>query len=195
VRASITVDGAAVQRYLERAKGDVRVAAVRALKRTMQTIQSRAAKVIAEDVGIPQRRVRQAMHVRDARPEKLETELTITGKIPLADFGATQNRRGVRYRIGRRFAPHAFIVRLQSGHKGVFKRVGAKRPPPHGRYAGKTLRSGKPLTRQPIVELFGPSLPRVASQKQVDKITRAAQINELPKNIERELRFIARSGA
>lgn len=170
----------------------------------MQTIQSRANKVIAEDVGLTQRRVREAMRVYAARPEKLAAELTIAGKrVPLADFGARETARGVTYRIGRRgraLAPGAFIIARRGREAVLSRRVSgpgtrAKRRGPAKKYPTRSTPIGSWLPLSP--EFKGPSLARVASHghTSVDNITRDAAETILQKNLAHELRFIAeRSG-
>lgn len=76
--------------------------------------------------------------------------LTTKYKATSAKFATAWAQRnsgmGVQWQIrrdgGRKYDRHAFIAKLDSGHVGVFKRVGTK--------------------RLPIDEKFGPSIPRVA---------------------------------
>lgn len=51
---------------------------------------------------------------------------------------------------------HAFIAKMQSGHRGVFMREGPKRKMGRGNYAGEY--------KQPIVEKFGPHMARIFEQ-------------------------------
>lgn len=51
---------------------------------------------------------------------------------------------------------HAFIAKMQSGHRGVFMREGPKRKMGRGNYADEY--------KQPIVEKFGPHMARIFEQ-------------------------------
>ena len=98
------------------------------------------------------------------------------GRIPLSRFGAKQKARGVSYKItkggGRKTAEGAFLATMPTGHTGVFQRFEA-RGAPNASFGGRRWKPGRrralPPTlprelRLPIVELFGPSIPHVASQ-------------------------------
>ncbi len=202
MRAVIRVDGSRLERYLERAKGDGRVAAARALNRTMQTVQTRIAREVAADTGLPVRGILRATHLVRAGAEHLTAVVTLgTPRIVIADrapsdegryfglfFRGRQTAKGVSYRIGRRgrgFLRSAFLTTMRSGHRGMFVRL----LPPHSR-------KGKPRSSPslPIVQKFGPSLPHVARNIRADEITRDAERTILRKNLEHELRFLAQRG-
>jgi len=95
-----------------------------------------------------------------------------TGRIPLRDFGARQNKKGVSYKIAkngkRGFIKSAFTVATISGH--VFARAGKK--------------------RTPIIKKFGPSPWGVSIKNQLTRPVRKATEAELLKQINRRIRFI-----
>lgn len=152
----------------------------RALNRAIAAVQTRAVRAIADDLGVVQREVRKTMSVRKAVASQAlqEASITSTGKrIPLLAFrarGPEPSRgkgAGVTYRLptGRGRAPHAFLATMKTGHRGVFQRK-----------AG--------ATRLPIVELRGPSVPRVF-KKHLDATleTEAAALFE--KNVLHEIEY------
>ncbi len=161
------------------------LAEARALNRTILTARTHAVRSLAEDVGLPQREVRKSMSLRRATRSELAATLTVTGRrIPLIAFGARQSRAGVSYglRRGRTVAYGAFIATMRSGHRGVFRRVGAsvRRSP------------GAWSPNLPIVELRGPSLPFVFSRRKIIAALRAAVELAYPKNLEHEMDFLLR---
>ena len=102
---------------------------------------------------------------------------------------------GVTYRLptGKGRIAEAFIVTLSSGHKGVFARL-----------AGTQMQRGTALAASPrrlwrreqIVELFGPSIPKVFANRRILEALRAKGAVELTKNMAHEIEhLLTRQGA
>jgi hypothetical protein len=168
-----------------------KVALARGLVRTGSTARTQWRRAIAADVGLVQRDVEAAMGVLKATPDRLVHRIVVTGRrIPLAKFDArgpepSRGRGRLTYRIGRgprRVLPGGFFATMPSGHRGVWKRQGAPREMTRGRYKGKR--------RQPIVERFGPSLPRVAMQPPITAAVRRTAEDAMAKNLAHEIRFL-----
>lgn len=168
----------AVQRLRETAP----LASARALNRTATTARAQMARLISQDLGIPVNQVRDQLVIAEARPDFLISKVIATGKrIPLIDLKAkgpepSRGRgRGVTYKLRGNTTriPNAFIAQMRSGHRGVFKRVGRG--------------------RLPIVELRGPSLPRVFT-KFAHRIAALMQ-PVLQKNLLSEFRFYSQRKA
>lgn len=146
----------------------------RALTRAATSGRAEAAKLMANDTGLPSTRIK-----REIKTVVSDTsaQLEVSGRrLPLIDFRArgpepSRGRgRGVSYRLtgGRGRAERAFIATMKSGHRGVFQR---------------TPGSG----RNPIYELHGPSLVRVFEKVMPAVQTRA--YDSMVKNLRSEVAF------
>jgi hypothetical protein len=139
-------------------------AITRAVNRTAESTRTRLSTGIRENIKIKKRDLdRDSLKLRKAKSGETAAEINVSGKrIPVFDFDAkprtTPTRQGVTYQIsaggGRTRLPFAFFAQMASGRKGIFRRIGPKREMESGKHKGKM--------RQPIVELFGPSIPHVA---------------------------------
>jgi hypothetical protein len=157
-------------------------AIMRALNRAGTSTRAVMASLSAKDLGLPVGTVREQMPIQKATPTRLLVRISTTGKrIPLIDFkarGPEPSRgkgRGVTARLpgGKGRYPHAFIAVMRSGHRGVFQRTGR--------------------ARLPVVELKGPSLPRVFDKFAPQGLARGEEA--LRKNLAHELRFaLSQSG-
>lgn len=183
------LDAADLENALRRLKGAAPVAVARALNRSIATVRTQAVRAVAQDVGLPQKSVREAMPIQQATPGRLVARLEVTGKkIPLYDFKARQTARGVTYRLpgGRNFLPSGFIATMKSGHVGVFVRgLGAKHQKGRGSWR---QRSGWPAL--PIKERFGPSLPRVFGRQRITDALRTVAKDVMAKNLAHEVQFL-----
>lgn len=159
------------------------LAVARALNKSIVTVRSQAVKEIAKDVGLTQKDVRAVMGTKLATRSDLVASVTVTGaRIPLIKFKARETKAGVTYKLpgGRGLAPGAFKATMRSGHEGVFKRKeGSTRRGPAPNYSGL-----------PIVELHGPSLPRVFSKAAIAKAMRRVAQSVMPKNLAHEVSFL-----
>jgi hypothetical protein len=152
-------------------------AIARALNRSLGSAKTVMVRVVAQDMGLRQRDVRDLIRESHAKPEHLVAQLFASFKrIPVYDFSAREERpRGVTAKLSgvRTRYPHAFIATMKSGHRGVFRR--------------------KTKARLPIKELFGPSIARVFL-KHVDVGLQRGH-EQLVKNLESEFRFAMRDAA
>lgn len=135
-------------------------------------------RLIAADLGIAQKRIRDEIRVSQVGEAGVQLEV-VGGRIPLIEFNArgpepSHGRgSGVSYRLpsGQGRAEHAFIATMkgpQGGlHRGVFQRRG-----PH---------------RTPVVELKGPSIAHVFA-KYLDEGAARAQ-EALVTNMRSEIAF------
>lgn len=166
-------------------------ALVRAMNRSLGTGRTFMARAISADVGIKQSAVRKALRTRDASFARVEASLGATlARIPLSEFNAKGPEpsrgqgRGVSWRIGgtTKRAQDLFIATMESGHRGVFVRVG-----------GLRKSEGAWSKNLPIKERFGPSLGHVFGKK------RSAALKEMHasflKNFDHEMNYRQRQAA
>lgn len=178
--ATVEMDTAAVERMIRALGQKAPLAISRALNRTIQSAQGEATKAIASDMKIIQREVRRSLAITRARPGRLQAQLTATGRrIPLIAFrarGPEPSRGkglGVTYDLGRGrgHLPHTFIARMRSGHRGVYRRKAG---------AGRT----------PILELKGPSVPRVFTRDAILRALKAKAETTLTKNLKYQVDYL-----
>lgn len=196
---TVTANLSQVREQIRKLGEQAPLAAARALNRSIASVQTSAVRSLADDLNIAQKFVRAAMRITKATRVTLKAELEVTGRrLPLIAFNARgpQPSRGkgpgVRYSLGRGrgLAAGAFIARVASaaqleqgvGHLGVFRRLG----PSTRRSAGAWSRN------LPIVELFGPSLPRVFSRAAIAESRRQLAGELFAKNIQHEVEFLVR---
>jgi hypothetical protein len=136
-----------------------------------------------------------------ANQNKLAATVKITGRrIPLFRFAGTPkkgpNRQGIAYRInaggGREhLISNTFTAIMRSSHTGFYKRKsdGTK----HVKIIARTgKRKGKTIwSEQPLIELYGPSIPHVASkQPSFQKLLDVDASARLDLNLTREVNFV-----
>ena len=119
-------------------------AASRAINRTATKARTRITRRLKDATKLRATDIRQRMRLHRAKAARLAASLVILGtRIPLIRFGARQTGKGVTFRDvlhgGRVLAPHRFIQRMPSGHRGVFRRLHRSRLPIREHY-------GLPLT-------------------------------------------------
>src|SRR5512139_3635929 len=194
---TITANTEAVQAELRRLGRDAPKAVARALNRTIQSVQTRAVRDVAKDLGIVQKAVRAAMKIRKATRTLLMASLAATGRrIPLIYFGArgpepSRGRgRGVTYRLtgGRTTIKEAFIASVPyinkatgevDTHRGVFRRMGI----------GARKSKGAWSMNLPIKQLYGPSVPHVF-KKHIDAALQQYADELLAKNMNHEVEYL-----
>lgn len=149
-------------------------AIARALNRAGTSGRAYMTQQITKDTGLTSKHVKREILIEKGREF---INLVIRGaRLPLIAFGAkgpepSRGRgRGVTYRLpsGRGRIPDAFIARMRSGHRGVFKR---------------SPRSG----RLPIFEPKGPSLPHVFTKYLPGGCEHAGEA--LSRNLAHEMEF------
>lgn len=177
VKIKCTLDAHQVKAGLQALGTEAPRASMRAINRTLQSVNTQAVRGIAEDLGLAQKFVRPALRIYKASVASLRGSLQATGKrIPLLAFAARQTRQGVTYRMAgvRRRIPAGFIATMRSGHAGVFVRAkGAK--------------------RLPIAEKFGPSVPHIF-RKHVKEALQGVAARELFKHLRHEVGYLLTFG-
>lgn len=159
-------------------------ALVRSLNRTAAGAATAAVRAVSSNLRSTQKNVRRAITTKDARPERLESQVIARSKrIPIFDLRpspstptAAKPKTGVSYlaATGRRRIPGSFIARMKSGHIGVFKRV-------------------KDAKRLPVAELFGPSIPLVFTRRDVQAAIKRVVSERLPRELKQNFAFFSRS--
>lgn len=168
----------------------------RALNRAGTSGKTAMVRGVAASTGIRQKRISDDIRISKASRNDLKFVLDIRGRrLPLIEFKAkgpepSRGRgRGVSWtNEGQtKREPHAFIAAMPQGHRGVFIRTrftaAGARFKPHG----TSKRTGRPLLREVIEELFGPSIPHVF-EKQIP-VFQAASQESLIKNLVHEIGF------
>lgn len=173
----VTIGGVeAVTAHLAARLANLPIAEVRAINRTIGSVRTVMVRLIAEDVGLKQKDVRDALRMQQASLSRPEAILAAKLKrIPLIDFQATGPEpsrgkgRGVSYKLsgGRSRIQNAFIATMPSGHRGVFVR--------------------KAKARLGIREAFGPSLGHVFAKHTAAGIARGREV--LVANLKHEIEF------
>lgn len=146
----------------------------RGLNRTAQQARTDLSRSISKRIGFRVKDVRQRLTLTKATYSNWRSQVRVSGKrFGLIKFGARQTKAGVTYKRGRErvLIRHAFIAVMPTGHRGVFRRKGAR--------------------RLPIAELRGPSLAQVFTGAQ-DEANRIYQesLARLEKNIHDQVNLI-----
>lgn len=168
----VRADLDAVNRALAGYRNGARTVLRRSLNRTLTPVRATAAREVAADLKLRVGTVRKSLAMRRATNAVLRALVEASGRrIPLIEFRARQTRRGVTYDLGRGrgLAEHAFVAVMRSGHRGVFRRVGK--------------------SRLPIVELRGPSIPRVFLQQKIIAALRGQAGRTWATEVQRQLRY------
>ena len=162
----------------------VRRQLVVAVNATSRKTTGGIAKQVATELATAQKNIKKTIKVKQkaGKTQKVPTAIvsqTETKRIPLRDFGARQNKKGVSYKIskskGRKTIQGAFQGPkpgvMKAGWRGrVFKRVGK--------------------SRLPIQQLFGASPWGVFVKNKMKKPVVKESKQELIKQIERRIRFL-----
>lgn len=185
--SGVTFDFRDVTRKLAQLKDRMPKAVARSLNRAAVSARAAMVPAVASDMGVKASVAREAMAIRQATPSTLASRVVARGKpIPLIAFNArgpepSRGRgRGVTYRskVGKGVIKDAFIATMQSGHRGVFKRVGA----------GSRKSAGAWSKNLPIVELHGPSVPHVFAKHYPLGIARGEE--SLRQNLKHEISYL-----
>jgi hypothetical protein len=181
--------------FLEAFPNETGRAILRALKRGKEMAQTRANRVISQDMGMKAGDVRKRIRVIEPTAETLSYELRGSlRRVPLIELGArgpepSRGRgRGVSYNLprGRGRISDAFIATVGTGaHRGVFKRNRVTRREKRPNVWGSTELS--------IHELFGPSLGRVMDRHRSEIVSVGE--HEFTKELDRLLDRIIQGGA
>jgi len=134
--------------------------------------------------------------LRRANRDRLEGLALSRGfRIPLSRFRASQTKKGVTVNVkkstGRKRLKTAFFGQGSLPSSRLFRRdpTAQKRIPTKGRYAGRVTRDGRAYRRQPLEQLFGPSIPHMLATIGVQQQVMARAEEVYTGTLERELRF------
>jgi len=179
----------ATARRLERMANGIPQAAQRAMSRALDTTETHVVRALRRDLGLDREAIARSIEVKKPTFSDLTGYLKVRryagmggrktprGKIPLIYFNARGPEpsrgkgSGVRYRLpapGRGAVTKGFILELRSKHRGVYRRK---------------MDAG----RLPIVELYGPSLARVARRSDVMRPARVVYREAFAKRLRHEL--------
>lgn len=169
----------------------VTAAMVRGLNRGVSAGRTVMTRLIAQDVSLKSRDVREAISLLEATASYPVARIGASlRKIKLIDFGAKGPEpsrgkgRGVRAKLpgGAGVYPQAFITVLRSGHRGVFSRASELSRRSDGAW-GKNL---------PVYELHGPSLGRVFAKHRPAGLARVEEM--FIQTFDHEMRFRESTG-
>jgi len=177
-----------------------------AINRALTATRTAASKHIREEYNVAAGEIRETFVLRRANRDRLEGLAISRGfRIPLSRFRASQTRRGVTVNVkkatGRRLLSRTFFGQGSLPSTRLFRRTGEpKRRPSKGTYAGRMTRDGRPYLREPIKQLFGPSIPHMLAtigvQQQVlaraEEVYTSTLANELRFRIDKRVREAAR---
>ncbi len=188
---TMTGGGADIQRERDRIKGikgGFEKAFVRAAKRVASQGRTEISKGIRQHINIKAGDLKEQLKV-DRHKKGASITLSETDRLSLKYFGATQNGKGVSYKInkgrGRGFIPGAFIVPSLGGH--VFERRGAKVKMTKGRYQGKN--------KQRIYKLMGASAWGVFVVRSMYKPTEDDLKQKFNQRLRHEIDFLIAKGS
>jgi hypothetical protein len=165
-----------------------------AINRALIATRTAASKHIREEYNVAAGEIRATFWLRRASKTKLEGLAISRGtRIPLSRFSARQTKRGatvnVKKSTGRRTLSRSFFGQGSLPSSRLFRRTKEpKRAPSKGTYAGKMKRDGTPLLREPIQQLFGPSIPHMLATIGVQQQVLARAEEMYLNTLEHELR-------
>lgn len=188
---NVTADLRRAERQLKGfQKKKLPAALVRAINKTATQTRTTAARDLRKgsgaSVGLTAAGFTRAIALIRATRLTFQATLRASGRpIPLIFFGAREVASGVSVApFGKRkILKNAFIERMPSGHRGVFRRTKASQT------AGGTAKSGRARKNYlPIRERFGPSLPAQFLTAKLQAAMRRVVKIRWPINFNREIR-------
>lgn len=148
-------------------------------------------KRMGKSKGLSAAGFKRLIKIRKSNKRTLVAILSVTGRhIPLIAFSARKAKGGVVATAWgkRKLYKGAFIAKVQSGHRGVFKRSGSRRGDlkrvKKGANVGQRYRP-----QLSIAELFGPSVATVFKNIEVTNVMKGVIKSKFPKIFRRELEF------
>lgn len=187
---SVRIDTREWERALKALGGkNAMKAGVRAVNRTAKNAKTAMVRVVATDMALQQKMVRDRIVATSAKTSGPPSAYLFADqkRVPLINFKARQTkRRGVTYRLpgGAGSLPNAFIATMKTGHEGVYERNSAIR-------SRKGLRRGSPALG--IHEKFGPSIAQSFTTNQ--KVAETRAIEMLSTNFANEVKFLLSQAA
>jgi hypothetical protein len=155
-----------------------------AVNATSKKTQGGIAKQVATELATAQKNIKKAIKIKKkaSNSEKVPQAIvsqTETKRIPLRDFGARQNKKGVSYKVSKSKGRKTIQGAFQGPKPGVMK----------SSWRGRVFkRVGK--SRLPIQQLFGASPWGVFVKNKMKKPVVKESKQELIKQIERRIRFL-----
>jgi hypothetical protein len=182
----ITVDAKQLARaelLLRTIPNGVDKAVVAALNRAVEGARTDAVKKVRERYYIKAKDVRDTIDIKKATMDNQVAIIRASGSpIALSKFHVTPSRPPAKRRAnpiivrvvrgGGGPIKGAFVAKMQSGHIGVFRRVGK--------------------TRLPITELYGPSVPQMLGHESVTEYIEEKAKERLESRLEHEINRLLR---
>lgn len=203
LETNITAEGLRALVDLASRRGVYRKAEVSALNRAARAASTAASKGARKRYTVKAAAVKESLKVERASYKRPDALILSQGApIPLSRFDVRSYKRGpmkARVRKGgpKRPIPGAFRGSGSLPSSRVFRRVpgAAKRVPSKGRFSGTGVK------RQPIEQMFGPSVPQMIGNTEVERevIDRAEEVfgqrlfHELQRRLEKLAAKIPRS--
>ncbi|MDR3165278.1 MAG: phage tail protein [Synergistaceae bacterium] len=179
-----TPDFERVERLLSHIPGAAEKAMSRAINKAINSAKAEAAREVKKRYTISVTEYRKGIKVIPATANHLEARLVATSALhAMSKFNIKRGKKlsSEIIRGNMRSWPHGFFAEMESGHKGLFARVGSWRPTNKGRYShlktkeasrGKSRgRVGEPIMREIINEKFSASTSEMVNDSGIiDKI-------------------------
>lgn len=152
-----------------------------AVNETQKKIAVKASKAITEELAVKSSVVKQKIKGKRATKSDLSAKVTVkaSNRLPLREFGAKQNKRGVTYKISKTKGRKLIVGAFQGPRPGAVKIS----------WRGNVFkREGKP--RLPIVKRSGPSPWGVYVKSGRDPAIRREARQILRKEVDRRIKFL-----
>lgn len=190
-------DLAALDRILIGTKNGAVPVLVRSLNKTLTSVKSQAAKSVAQDLNVTQKRIKaDFLKSHKASWNNPTAGFVAQGKpLPLVDFiGTRQVRKGVSVKIkksgAREIIKHAFKGIIWRGKEDVGQRIyEGERKPPRGTYPYTSYRKLPFEYRWPLRKLTGPRVEDELGKPSVIGAVMAYANERLDVILEQELNF------
>ena len=149
-------------------------------------------EAVTAEFNVKTSAVKKSIKLSRAKPSELSAVLQSRSKPqPLIDFkGTRKTPRGISARVrkqGKRtILKSRFIARMHSGHRGAYHRRGPKRRMIRGTYAIPKI-GRPPILRQPIVEMFGPSVTSLIDEPEIVQAILDYAEEQTPRSFEKKM--------
>ena len=147
----------------------------RGLNKTLGGVRTDISVEIRKELNVKKATIDKTSRITKAMPDRLTASIESMGQpLPLSSFSGTRQRvKGVSVKVkqnhSRKVIPGTFLATMQSGHTGVFWRMGKK--------------------RLPLSQRFSSSVPDVFSNESVMNAVKAKATERLHVNILHELNY------
>ena len=160
-------------------------ATVSALKKVARSAEVLANRLIRQEFRLLRAELDTQLSSRAVSVSKLTAKVSAAGpRLALSKFPYQQQSKGVKVTVKRgrgKVIRHSFVVKLPSGHVGVFIRRGEKRRMTQGSYKGKM--------RQPIMELRTISVAEMFGAKRIQRLVTSHIKAKYPGVFQHELEY------